>query len=107
MEGYQVSNQCQAVVKDRCLVPTKDAPELAYIKESSAQQYVPDVYFKVGAKVLTFEVRVIFIYAQNVHFRLLFQSRYNLVFVQSKCDFYLSSKFCRRAFQSRCKHVSI
>ncbi|XP_066982321.1 nuclear protein localization protein 4 homolog isoform X1 [Macrobrachium rosenbergii] len=46
MEGYQVSNQCQAVVRDRCLIPTKDAPELAYVRESSAQQYVPDVYFK-------------------------------------------------------------
>lgn len=48
MEGYQVSNQCQSVVRDKCLIPTKDAPELAYIKESTAQQYVPDVYFKVS-----------------------------------------------------------
>ncbi|ROT83430.1 putative nuclear protein localization protein 4-like isoform X2 [Penaeus vannamei] len=46
MEGYQVSNQCQSVVKDRCLIPTKDAPELAYIRESTSEQYVPDVYFK-------------------------------------------------------------
>ncbi|KAK7051147.1 Nuclear protein localization protein 4, partial [Halocaridina rubra] len=46
MEGYQVSNQCQSVVRDKCLIPTKDAPELAYVKESSAEQYVPDVYFK-------------------------------------------------------------
>ncbi|XP_045622608.2 nuclear protein localization protein 4 homolog [Procambarus clarkii] len=46
MEGYQVSNQCQSVVRDKCLIPTKDAPELAYIRESSAEQYVPDVYFK-------------------------------------------------------------
>ncbi|KAG0723107.1 Nuclear protein localization protein 4 [Chionoecetes opilio] len=46
MEGYQVSNQCQSVVRDKCLIPTKDAPELAYIKESTAKQYVPDVYFK-------------------------------------------------------------
>ncbi|KAK8376851.1 hypothetical protein O3P69_010052 [Scylla paramamosain] len=46
MEGYQVSNQCQSVVRDKCLIPTKDAPELAYIKESTAEQYVPDVYFK-------------------------------------------------------------
>ncbi|RXG57272.1 Nuclear protein localization protein 4-like protein, partial [Armadillidium vulgare] len=46
MEGYQVSNQCQALVRDDCLIPTKDSPELAYIKESSAKQYVPDVYFK-------------------------------------------------------------
>lgn len=46
MEGYQVSNQCQSVVRDKCLIPTKDAPELAYIRESSSEQYVPDVYFK-------------------------------------------------------------
>lgn len=52
MEGYQVSNQCQSVVRDKCLIPTKDAPELAYIKESTAEQYVPDVYFKVNLTTL-------------------------------------------------------
>ena len=46
-EGYQVSNQCMALVNDDCLIPTLDAPELGYIKESSNQQYVPDVFFKV------------------------------------------------------------
>jgi len=46
MEGYQVSNQCMALVRDKCLVPTRDAPELGYVKESSKQQYVPDVYYK-------------------------------------------------------------
>ncbi|CAG0887577.1 unnamed protein product [Darwinula stevensoni] len=46
MEGYQVSNQCMALVRDDCLVPTKDAPELAYIRESSNHQYVPDVYYR-------------------------------------------------------------
>lgn len=45
-EGYQVSNQCMSLVRDNCLVPTYDAPELAYVKESSSQQYVPDVFFK-------------------------------------------------------------
>lgn len=49
MEGYQVSNQCQSVVRDKCLIPTKDAPELAYIRESTSEQYIPDVYFKVSA----------------------------------------------------------
>ena len=48
MEGYQVSNQCQALVRDKCLVPTKDFPELAYVRESSPSQYVPDVYFRVS-----------------------------------------------------------
>ncbi|KAI5727559.1 hypothetical protein M8J77_003742 [Diaphorina citri] len=48
MEGYQVSNQCMALVRDGCLIPTKDAPELGYIKESSDKQYVPDVFYKVG-----------------------------------------------------------
>jgi nuclear protein localization family protein 4 len=46
MEGYQVSNQCTALTRDKCLIPTKDAPELGYIKESTSEQYVPDVFFK-------------------------------------------------------------
>ena len=48
MEGYQVSNQCQALVKDDCLVPTKDASELAYVRQSTADLYVPDVYYKAS-----------------------------------------------------------
>merc|ERR1711951_237173 len=35
MMAYQVSNQCMALVNDKIIVPTKDAPELAYIVESS------------------------------------------------------------------------
>lgn len=46
MEGYQVSNQCMALVRDKCLVPTIDAPELGYVRESSNAQYVPDVFYK-------------------------------------------------------------
>ena len=46
MEAYQVSNQCMALVRDNCLVPTKDSPELAYVRESNREQYVPDVFFK-------------------------------------------------------------
>ncbi len=46
MEGYQVSNQCMALVREGVLVPTKDAPELGYVVESSAKKYVPDVFFK-------------------------------------------------------------
>ncbi|KAG5262808.1 hypothetical protein AALO_G00279130 [Alosa alosa] len=45
-EGYQVSNQCQALVRDECLLPCRDAPELGYAKESSTEQYVPDVFYK-------------------------------------------------------------
>ena len=58
----QVSNQCMALVNDKIIVPTKvnclcilvislsiilskDAPELAYIVESSEAQYIPDVFF--------------------------------------------------------------
>ena len=48
MEGYQVSHQCEALVSSNCLLPTLDCPQLAYVKESSAKQYVPDVFFKVG-----------------------------------------------------------
>ena len=49
-EGYQVSNQCMALVKSEILLPTYDAPELGYIKETCPEQYVPDVYFKVKIK---------------------------------------------------------
>lgn len=50
MEGYGVSNQCMALVRDNCLVPTKDAPELGYVKESTDKQFVPDVYYKVNTR---------------------------------------------------------
>jgi len=46
-DGYQVSNQCMALVADDCLIPTRDAPELGYVKESTNEQYVPDVFYKV------------------------------------------------------------
>ncbi|KAI6656894.1 Nuclear protein localization protein 4-like protein isoform X1 [Oopsacas minuta] len=46
MRGYQVSNQCMALVRDDCLVPCLDASELGYIRESTSKQYVPDVYYK-------------------------------------------------------------
>jgi len=46
MEGYQVSNQCMALVRENVLLPTKDAPELGYVRESSSKQYVPDVFYK-------------------------------------------------------------
>lgn len=36
-----------ALVRDECLLPCKDAPELGYAKESSSEQYVPDVFYKV------------------------------------------------------------
>lgn len=54
MEGYAVSGQCMALVRDDCLVPTKDAPELGYVRESSDKQFVPDVYFKVSAQFSIF-----------------------------------------------------
>ncbi|XP_036329116.1 nuclear protein localization protein 4 homolog isoform X1 [Rhagoletis pomonella] len=49
-EGYAVSAQCMALVRDNCLIPTKDAPELGYVRESTDKQYVPDVYYKVYEK---------------------------------------------------------
>lgn len=45
-EGYQVSNQCCSLVRDGCIVPTQDAPELAYIRESSNEKFIPDVYYR-------------------------------------------------------------
>lgn len=50
MEGYQVSAQCMALVRDNCFVPTKDAPELGYVRESTDKQYVPDVFYKVSSQ---------------------------------------------------------
>ena len=47
-EAYQVSNQCMALVQDDCLVPTRDAPELGYVRESTSEQYVPDVFYTVS-----------------------------------------------------------
>ena len=35
-----------ALVRENILCPTKDAPELGYVRESSSKQYVPDVFFK-------------------------------------------------------------
>ncbi|XP_059051605.1 nuclear protein localization protein 4 homolog [Achroia grisella] len=46
LEGYQVSGQCQALVRDGVLLPTRDAPDLGYIRDSSDRQYVPDLYYK-------------------------------------------------------------
>ncbi|CAF0951552.1 unnamed protein product [Brachionus calyciflorus] len=45
-EGYQVSNQCASLVRDECIIPTYDVPQLAYIRESSNEKYIPDVYFR-------------------------------------------------------------
>lgn len=57
-EGYQVSNQCMALVRDECLLPCKDAPELGFAKESSPEQYVPDVFYKVGFHLLSAFVKI-------------------------------------------------
>ena len=36
------------LVRDDCFVPTLDAPELGYVRESTSEQYVPDVFYKVS-----------------------------------------------------------
>lgn len=51
-EGYQVSDQCMALVRDDCFIPTIDASELGYVKESSETQYVPDVFYKVTVVII-------------------------------------------------------
>lgn len=58
MEGYQVTGQCMALVRDSCFVPTKDAPELGYVKESTDKQYVPDVFYKVRFKIYLLILRL-------------------------------------------------
>ncbi|BET02731.1 Nuclear protein localization [Nesidiocoris tenuis] len=50
MEGYAVSSQCMSLVRDHCLIPTKDMPQLGYVPESTDKQYVPDVYYKVSGR---------------------------------------------------------
>jgi len=35
-----------ALVADDCLMPTIDAPELGYIRESTPELFVADVYYK-------------------------------------------------------------
>jgi nuclear protein localization family protein 4 len=35
-----------ALVREKFIVPTKDAPELGYVIESSPKLYVPDVIYK-------------------------------------------------------------
>lgn len=42
------------MVRDNCLLPTKDASELGYVRESTDKQYVPDVFYKVSQK--SFEI---------------------------------------------------
>ena len=37
-----------ALVRDDCFVPTLDAPELGYVRESTPEQLVPDVFYKVA-----------------------------------------------------------
>jgi nuclear protein localization family protein 4 len=45
-EGYQVTNQAMTLVQEDYLVPTIDAPELGYIRESTPGRYIPDVIYK-------------------------------------------------------------
>ncbi|KAH8857880.1 Nuclear protein localization protein 4 like [Schistosoma japonicum] len=49
-EGYQVSNQAMALEKDNILVPTYDAPELGYIRETTKVQFVPEVFYATKDK---------------------------------------------------------
>lgn len=52
-----------ALVRDDCLVPTIDEPGLGYIRESSSDQYVPDVFYKVSTLgVFTCKVFVLFLF---------------------------------------------
>uniref|UniRef100_A0A3Q3LT35 Nuclear protein localization protein 4 homolog n=1 Tax=Mastacembelus armatus TaxID=205130 RepID=A0A3Q3LT35_9TELE len=66
-EGYQVSNQCMALVRDECLLPCKDAPELGYAKESTPEQYVPDVFYKDLSLYYNLTGRYAFVCPQDFH----------------------------------------
>lgn len=81
MEGYQVSNQCMALVRDGCLVPTKDAPELGYVIESTDKQYVPDVFYKVSLNTyISILFNYLFDYVCLNHFDLYF-----CIFISNVC----------------------
>lgn len=48
--GYQVSNQCSAMVEANILCPTKTNPELAWVREKPLYEthYITDVQYTVG-----------------------------------------------------------
>jgi len=45
--GYQISNQGQALAVDGTIVPTIDAPEFGYTRETTDELYCPDVFYRV------------------------------------------------------------
>ncbi|CAH8600847.1 unnamed protein product [Heterobilharzia americana] len=49
-EAYQVSNQAMALERDKILVPTYDAPELGFIRETTKEQFVPEVFYATKDK---------------------------------------------------------
>jgi len=44
--GYQVSNQGQSLSVDGTIVPTLDAPEYGYTRETTDELYCPDILFR-------------------------------------------------------------
>lgn len=82
MEGYQVSAQCMALVRDNCLLPTKDAPELGYVRESTDKQYVPDVFYKVSQNK---KVKTLFLVALFLLPLLVFLIIFSLVQLHHVC----------------------
>lgn len=87
MEGYQVSAQCMALVRDNCLVPTKDAPELGYVRESTDKQYVPDVFYKVSKKETQRPVHV-FLSLFFLYFLILIRLHVRGIYFWSKVSFF-------------------
>ena len=51
--GYQVSNQCSALVEDDWLIPVQNAPELAYVRDD--KPCVPDVKYMVSIGVTLYK----------------------------------------------------
>lgn len=59
-EGYAVSNQAMGLVRSNILIPTKDAPELGYIRESIDKKlFVPDVFYRVSRNLTNFFYSVV------------------------------------------------
>lgn len=49
-EGYQVTNVGMALERANVLLPTYDAPELGYIRETTKEQFVPEVFYSAKDK---------------------------------------------------------
>jgi len=70
-EGYQVTEQGMALIRDDCIVPTKGAANRAYLRHTSREKYIPDVHYtgksdlgSVNTRLIARPVPVDYFYVQ-------------------------------------------